>query len=296
MIETNIKDRIPTYPGRVKLSPVAGQTNVYDMSRADAPIEEGTPINKATLDSVITSRLTGRYYIPSVEYGIGSSRPNLTTSPLPTSGWVYTDDGYNKATSGAYLLESESNNGSGWRVDGALTSTGWQNIGTRESWFRIYHAANIMVKKVSFAVSCQYSARLQSIKIQGSTNGTTWVDLYTTTSITQNSVVSYTLTKSGDYSHYRVYFVSSDSNRVTVKNFKYELYDINTYTNKYTITTGVPATYDVEQRILIKTPSNVSNFAVTSNTLNGIIIDAVLLPSTRYELVYNGVYFNAKGV
>ena len=296
MIETNIKDRIPTYPGRVKLSPVAGQTNVYDMTRADAPIEEGTPLNKATLDSFITSRLTGRYYIPNVEYGIGNSRKDLTTSPLPTSGWVYTDDGYNTATSGAYMLVSESNNGSGWRIDGALTSKGWQNIGTRNSYFIIYHAANIMVKKVSFTVTSQYSSYLKSITIQGSTNGTTWVDLYTTTSITKDTVVSYTFTKTGDYSFYKVNFVSDESNRVTVKNFKYELYDINTYTNAYTITTGVPTTYDVEQRLLLKTPSNVNTFAVTSNTFNGIIIDAVLLPSTRYELVYNGVYFNAKGV
>ena len=44
-----MKDRIPKYPGRVKLTPVAGQTNVYDMVRADEPIEAGTPLNKATL-------------------------------------------------------------------------------------------------------------------------------------------------------------------------------------------------------------------------------------------------------
>lgn len=44
-----MKDRIPTYPGRVKLVPVAGQANVYDMVRADEPVEAGTPLNKATL-------------------------------------------------------------------------------------------------------------------------------------------------------------------------------------------------------------------------------------------------------
>ena len=31
------------------LTPVSGQTNVFDMSRADDPIEDGTPLNKATL-------------------------------------------------------------------------------------------------------------------------------------------------------------------------------------------------------------------------------------------------------
>lgn len=44
-----MKDRIPQYPGRVKLVPVAGQDNIYDMTRADAASEPGTPISKATL-------------------------------------------------------------------------------------------------------------------------------------------------------------------------------------------------------------------------------------------------------
>ena len=49
MIE--VIDRIPTHPGRVKLTPVNGQENTFDMVRADAPIVEGTPINKALFDS-----------------------------------------------------------------------------------------------------------------------------------------------------------------------------------------------------------------------------------------------------
>lgn len=44
-----MQDRIPLYPGRVTLTPVAGQANTYDMTRADQPTQEGTPINKATL-------------------------------------------------------------------------------------------------------------------------------------------------------------------------------------------------------------------------------------------------------
>ena len=44
-----MKDRVPLYPGRVKLTPVSGQANTYDMVRADEPTQEGTPLNKATL-------------------------------------------------------------------------------------------------------------------------------------------------------------------------------------------------------------------------------------------------------
>lgn len=44
-----MKDRIPLYPGRVKLTPVAGRENVYDMVRADEPTQEGSALNKANL-------------------------------------------------------------------------------------------------------------------------------------------------------------------------------------------------------------------------------------------------------
>lgn len=54
-----MKDRIPKYAGRVKLIPVANQPNVYDMTRADEPLEEGTPLKKATLLSDETATLLG---------------------------------------------------------------------------------------------------------------------------------------------------------------------------------------------------------------------------------------------
>ena len=44
-----MQDRVPLYPGRVTLTPVAGQENTFDMVRADQPIQEGTPMNKANL-------------------------------------------------------------------------------------------------------------------------------------------------------------------------------------------------------------------------------------------------------
>lgn len=50
-LKIQVKDRASTYPGRVKLTPVSGETNIYDMERADAPTEEGTPINKKLFDS-----------------------------------------------------------------------------------------------------------------------------------------------------------------------------------------------------------------------------------------------------
>ena len=54
-----MKDRVPTYPGRVKLIPVAGQANTYDIVRADEPQQEGTPLNKSTLLSDTTKSALG---------------------------------------------------------------------------------------------------------------------------------------------------------------------------------------------------------------------------------------------
>ena len=54
-----MKDRVSLYPGRVKLVPVAGQENTYDMVRADSPTQEGTPLNKDSLLKDATAALYG---------------------------------------------------------------------------------------------------------------------------------------------------------------------------------------------------------------------------------------------
>lgn len=50
-LKINVEDRVSTYPGRVKLTPVSGEQNVYDMTRADLPLNPGTPVNKVLFDS-----------------------------------------------------------------------------------------------------------------------------------------------------------------------------------------------------------------------------------------------------
>ena len=54
-----MQDRVSLYPGRVKLEPVAGQANLYDLTRADQPTQEGTPLNKASLLKDATASLLG---------------------------------------------------------------------------------------------------------------------------------------------------------------------------------------------------------------------------------------------
>lgn len=54
-----MQDRVSLYPGRVTLTPVAGQENTFDMVRADQPTQEGTPLNKATLLKDVTASILG---------------------------------------------------------------------------------------------------------------------------------------------------------------------------------------------------------------------------------------------
>ena len=48
----DVKDRVSTYPGRVKLTKTNGSSEYVTLERADAPTQEGTPINKALFDSI----------------------------------------------------------------------------------------------------------------------------------------------------------------------------------------------------------------------------------------------------
>lgn len=56
-----MRDRVPTYPGRVVLTPVAGQPNTYDMTRADEPTQIGDPLNKANLLQDTVAQMFGLF-------------------------------------------------------------------------------------------------------------------------------------------------------------------------------------------------------------------------------------------
>lgn len=55
-----MQDRVPLYPGRVKILPVAGQASTYDMVRADEPTQAGAPLTKATFLKDATAALFGK--------------------------------------------------------------------------------------------------------------------------------------------------------------------------------------------------------------------------------------------
>lgn len=49
------KNRIPQKAGRVNLEPIAGEENKYILTRADDPLETGTPLNKEMLDEFLAA-------------------------------------------------------------------------------------------------------------------------------------------------------------------------------------------------------------------------------------------------
>lgn len=85
MIEKTFLNRVPVNPGRVIMTPVPGQANTYDMVRADNPLVAGTPLDKAAIDSIIQSRLTGRYYLPTVSRQTATGLYGIAVNPIPTS-------------------------------------------------------------------------------------------------------------------------------------------------------------------------------------------------------------------
>lgn len=295
-IEKTFLDRVPTYPGRVKLTHVGG--DLYDMERADEPVVAGTPIDKATFDSIVQSRLTGRFYQPTVKQNTASSRTGVTANPIPRSGWVLNGD--TAAQTGGYILTASSTYSAGHSPEKAVdgdVDTSWESNAGTDHTFSITLPSAITIKKVKMAMRPDSYTYTLTTKVQGSENGSTWVDLLTTTDKDDNpdSLVEYTLSNTGLYRYYRLSFSVSSATSVVLFGFEISEYDVILYTNAFT-ESAFPSKWDAQQIALVQTPNNVATLAVTSNTLNGVPVNTILQPSKRYELRYTGSAFVAKEV
>lgn len=92
-----MKDRVSTYPGRVQLTPVSGQANVYDLVRADQPTEPGMPLNKANLLTDAVAALLG---------GNSTMTPNQAFNVLAENFYAYTWRRYGKKYKAVYSANS----------------------------------------------------------------------------------------------------------------------------------------------------------------------------------------------
>lgn len=293
MKEVNFLDRVPTYPGRVRLVPVSG--DLYDLVRADEPRVAGTPLDKATFDSIVHSRLTGRFYAPTVERSVVSAK-TITVNPVPTSGWV--NESNAKSRSGGYVVEASTAE-AGYSVEKAFdgdVNTEWHSATSNtQHYIQVNFAQPIKVTKIQLRASYAPNSESLTITIQGSNNGTTWTDLHAIT-YAPTALSEIALAKTGYFSYYRLAFASNGTIYAYVREWRFSEYEIESFSNSYTIADGVPNAWTEGQRITVTIPANATSLSIASNTLNGIPVGTILQPSRRYELRYTGSAFAAKEV
>ena len=305
MIEKEFVDRVPTHPGRIKLTPVTGKPDLFDTERADEPRELGTPMNKAAFDSIIQSRLTGRYYELGVSNIETSLVSGITTNPLPTSGWIIASK--TNATNGQYRVDTSDSQGStnansadkatDGNSDTCWTADNSYSLST-DKWWSFHSETPIKANKLKISLESSKQSGVVFI-LQGRTEyGYSWNDI-STKSLTfggATGLKEYTIDLPDFYKGYRIFFPSMNYTNVNMYDFRISNYDIATYKNHFTIENGVPDVWTAGQRIMVQVPSSISSGGIVENSLNGIKVNTILQVSKRYELVYNGSTFDAKEV
>lgn len=297
MKEIEFKDRVANYPGRIKLKKVEGTADIYEMERADEPIVEGSPLNKATFNSIIYSRLTGRYYnimpFPTVK-----DTTSGTTSILPSSNWVVSGL---SATSSIYKVEASSQISSTYSVEKAVdgkNDTNWGSADGSTHHYTITFPITVTVKKLSVYMGSTGATNGVVFSVLGSNDLSKWDELYKTTftssSYPDDGLVTYTLTKTGDYKHYRLHFTKPDTSRVYITDLQINEWAVSSYTIDF-LSSEMPGQWEIGQKVTIQVPTYAA-FTVSSNTFNGIKVNTILLSGKRYELRYNGTAFDAKEV
>lgn len=293
MKDIDFKDRVPNHPGRITLIPVEGQPNNFDMIRADDPLVEGTPINKALLQSITHSRLTGRFYPVTLSRNVTASE-SYNIPILQSLTWAVDSAGL-VATSGAYQVTASSKVAADYSVENAFDKdyeTQWASADGTEHTFLVRLPSAIMLKKFKMQIGRTGYASY-TLTVQGSANNSSWTTIFTTNTY-QNTITEYTITSPGDYQYYRFVFKWSLSARIYVHELEFTDWAINGYQNDFTAE-DVTANYDKGQRVLVQI-HDIGTYAVTKNTFMGIICNTILQRNKRYELTYNGSSFDAKEV
>lgn len=294
MIEKEFLDRVPLNPGRIKLVPVDGQADMFDMERSDDPSVVGTPINKALFDSITQSRLTGRYYGPSANRVLQGSAETITVNPVPTT-WKNATLTY--ADSGLYVVRASGANNTNtqaYRAFDGVSNTYWNTVQIKtEAWLSLELPAAITVKKISLQVSWG-TGTVGTFLLQGSNDGLTWSTLGTYTA-QDTAPVERTISAPSSYKYYRIY-TTRVGDTIAVYSFAISEYDMSSYTNEFTVLSGWPSEFAEGQIAMIQAPADTNTVGVVSNTINGITCGTVLQAGRRYELRYTGSAFAAKEV
>lgn len=296
MKETIFKDRVPLYPGRITLTPVEGKTNTYTMERADEPTEDGTPLDKATFNSIIHSRLTGRFYPCTVARSVYQSTP--VDGVLPTTGGWTVDSTGKVATKSVFRLEVSSISVSDYSIEKAVDgsdNTSWSSADGTLHTFTIKFPYQIKATTLRASIGRAGSSSFKW-QLRGSNDGATWTNLTAENDYT--SEINITISSPSDYVYYQMRFVlgnySSGQSRAYIKEIALGGLTVNLYKNTIT-TEGMPASWTEGQRVTVQMPV-LTSYVTSVNTFMGITCNTILQSNKRYELRYNGSTFDAKEV
>lgn len=121
-------DRVPTYPGRVRLTPVPGSSDLFDLTRADQPTVLGTPVNRALFEALQNEQNeTGAY----VGTGNGASITRTITFAFEPKAFVIIGNGYTAIwVSGSDRFYSSGNTAANRPVTWDGPSVSWTGQGT----------------------------------------------------------------------------------------------------------------------------------------------------------------------
>lgn len=295
MKEVNFRDRVPLYPGRFLLVPVEGQTNTWELVRADEPTEEGTPIDKATFNSIIHSRLTGRFYPCTATFN-AMNTTTITRNPIPTTGWVA--GSITKATNGTdYTVEASSAINSDYSVEKAFDGkeeTQWGSLDGLTHSYTIQMPVALKMTKFKTRIGITGNTSGNTLEIQGSNNKSNWDTLHKITTYPLNEAEEYTISTPGTYEYYRLYFTRSTSSRVYIYDFEVTECEVSIYSANYT-SNEMPAVWEIGQRVMVETTA-APKHSILMNSLNGINVATIFQPLKRYELRYTGAAFEAEEV
>lgn len=120
-----MQDRVSQYPGRIKLVPVSGQENVYDMEWADGATVEGTPLNKANLLTDATATAIG-----------------LNSSATPNTAINQLNSLINSKTNSVNTSLTNRLNKMQWKQIGYADISGKTCIGTTPTYFNVALSMN----------------------------------------------------------------------------------------------------------------------------------------------------------
>lgn len=291
MIELEVLDRVPSNPGRITLVPVDGLEDTFDMKRADNPFVVGTPLNKALFDSITLSRLTGRYYLPTVERTQTGALSGIKVNPIPEGGWTNATEygakngGYELITPNPYSNDLSTN-----IVDGN-SSTYWISEYVTNPYIIVKFPDPIIIAKLILNVRLS-NGDSATYTISGSNDNDTWTKLLSVKFQSYDDKVL-TLTSPGEYMYYKL-SVTAEQN-LNVYTFAVAEYSVKSYVNAFFVK-EFPAVWTEGQRATVEIPETASGVGVTENTINGIKTNTILQAGKRYELRYTGSEFAAKEV